>query len=101
MSDPRFTVPRYSDPWYTNLRLMGRKNGGVWKWVAVVAVVAYIAIIIIAGQPVQSNTASNNLAPIPNYRNASAPITTSPSTAGSGWTSAQPLTPAPTNRGAH
>jgi hypothetical protein len=31
MSDPRFTVPRYSDPWYTDLRLMGRKNGGVWK----------------------------------------------------------------------
>ena len=90
MSDPRFTDPRYSDPRYSDLRPMGRKvGGGVWDWLAVVAVAVFIAIVVVAGKHNQSSTADHNLASITDHRNANAPIT-SPSTTGLGSTSPHP-----------
>ena len=64
MSDPRFTDPRYgnsqlSDP-------VGRREdsvGGVWGWIAGIAVIALIAFFLIAGgKNVNENTASNGAA---------------------------------------
>ena len=91
MSDPRFTDQRYTDPRQTDPNLIqpaplrNESVGGVWGWVAGLAVVALIAFVVIAGWNNSTNTATGP--------GASAPITTgtgpavrdvTPSTTGSG-----------------
>lgn len=53
MSDPRFD-PRLSDP----VERRPDTAGGMWGWIAGIAVVVLIAIILIAGWNSNSNTAS-------------------------------------------
>ena len=97
MSDPRFTDPRLSDP---VLRRDGAV-GGMWGWIAGLAVLALIGFIVIAGWNNGGTTASNNTLP-----SASSPMTTGiaprnvspPTTTGSGSLSPDrpsPMTPAP------
>ena len=88
MSDPQFGQ-RLSDP----VEHRPDTSGGMWGWIAGIAVVVLIAIILIAGWNRNSNTASN--AP-----SATAPISspmlprpaTPPSTTGSAPNSA-PMSP--------
>jgi multidrug efflux pump subunit AcrA (membrane-fusion protein) len=92
MSDPRQTDPRLSDP---VLRREDR-SGGVWGWIAGIAVLALIAFVVIAGWNGSQNTA-NNSSPPPATTGQTTPGATPPSTTGSGTTSPQPMSP-PANR---
>jgi hypothetical protein len=92
MSDPRYTDPRLSDP---VLRRDGR-SGGMWGWIAGIAVLALIAFVVIAGWNGSQNTASNNGSP-PATTGQTTPGASPPSTTGAGGTS--PTAPAPANRG--
>ena len=91
MSDPRYTDPRYGNPRDRNAMLSDGPVGGTTAGVFGLCIMVLIAAIIIAGIYLKPNrdTASNNRAPITNH---SMPMT-SPSVAGSGSTSPQPLTP--------
>ena len=87
MSDPRFD-PRLSDP----VERRPDTSGGMWGWIAGIAVVVLIAIILIAGWNSNPNTASNApsvTAPI------SSPMSPPSSTTGSAPSSA-PTLPSPT-----
>jgi ABC-type phosphate transport system substrate-binding protein len=89
MSDPRFTDPRFSD------HEMNRDEavGGIWSWMAGIALIALIAFIVIAGANHKSNTASSNPSPV---ATGNAPRNMNPpSTTGSGSSSPQPLMPLP------
>lgn len=102
MSDPRYTDPRLSDP----VLRRDEAVGGMWGWIAGVAVLLLIGFLIVAGWNSNSNTASNSAtAPITTGNNAPrAPATTT----GSGTTSPRPMapmtpapsTPSPSNNGA-
>ena len=99
MTDPRFTDPRNGDPRLTDPVL--RRDGGVggmWSWIASLTVLVLIAFIVVAAWNSNSNTASNNPAPITSG-NMSMRNVTPPSTTGAGSTSPQPARPAPANRG--
>ena len=90
MSDPRFTDPRLSDP----VLRRDEAVGGIWGWIAGIAVVALIAFLAIAGINRNPTTASNNPSPV---TTGSAPRNVSPpSTTGSGASSPRPGMPAPT-----
>ncbi|MGB8895047.1 MAG: hypothetical protein WCD13_12190, partial [Pseudolabrys sp.] len=89
MTDPGFTDPRLSDP----VIRRDERVGGMWSWVAGIAVLLLIGFIIFAGWKNNSNTASSG---------SSLPTTssrTAPSTTGSGLSSPQPITPAPSKSG--
>jgi hypothetical protein len=90
MTDPRFTDPRYNDPRLSDpvLRRDDSAAGGMWGWIAGVAVLLLIGFLIIAGWNNNTNTASNG-SPA-----ATTSSPTSPSTTGSGATSPKPMTPA-------
>jgi hypothetical protein len=96
MSDPRFTDPRNSDPRLSDPVLrQDEPAGGIWGWVAGLAVLALIAFIVVAGWN-SDHTASNN-------PNNNPPITTGSnaprapaSTTGSGASSpSMPSAPTP------
>ena len=87
MSDPRYEE-RLSDP--VNRR--PDTDGGMWGWIAGIAVVVLIAIILIAGWNSNKNTASNAPSPAATTGSATAPISPPRSTTGSG-PSASPMTP--------
>ncbi|HZL31332.1 MAG TPA: hypothetical protein VFC54_09775 [Pseudolabrys sp.] len=106
MSDPRFTDPRFNDPRISDPVLRRGENvGGVWGWIAGLAVVALIAFIVIAGwNSGGTNTANNGAGNTPPMTTgAGAPMrnVTPPSTTGSGATSPapQPLSPPPAKNG--
>ena len=92
MSDPRFDQ-RLSDP----VERQPGSSDGMWGWIAGIAVVVLIAIILIAGWNSNSNTASNG--PAATTGSATAPMTplSPPSTTGSAPSSAPmaPTAPAP------
>jgi len=67
MTDPRYD-PRLSDP--VNRR--PDSVGGMWSWIAGVAVLVLIAIILIAGWNSTSRTASNG--PSATTGSATAPV---------------------------
>jgi hypothetical protein len=90
MTDPRFTDPRYSDPLSDPVIRRDERVGGMWGWIAGVAVLLLIGFLIVAGWNNNSNTASSGSAPT-----AASHTATPPSTTGSGSTSSQPFTPAP------
>jgi hypothetical protein len=93
MSDPRYEQ-RLSDP-------VGRHNddaGSMWGWIAGVAVLVLIAIVLIAGWNSNSHMASNPL-PAATTGSATAPIPRSPmaqtpSPATTGSAVQNPVTPA-------
>ena len=86
MTDPRFTDdPRLNDP----VIRRDENVGGMWSWVAGVALLLLIGFMIVAGYNHNSNTASSG-----SYSTA-ARTATPPSTTGSGSSSPQPITPAP------
>jgi hypothetical protein len=96
MSDPRFTDPRDSDPRLSDpVVRRSDSRGGMWGWIAGIAVLALIAFIIIGGwSNTGSNTASNpSPAPVTTGSAPSGSTTTPPSTTGSGTTSPQPPPP--------
>lgn len=98
MTDPRFTDPRLNDPRndpnvIQPAPLRDESTGGVWGWVAGLAVVALIAFVVLAGwnNSGTDNTATNaNTPPVTTGSNAPMRNVTPPSTTGSGSTS--PLT---------
>lgn len=110
MSDPRLTDPRHNDPNFIQPSpLRDESVGGVWGWIAGLAVVALIAFVVVAGwnSSTTENTASNanSRAPITTGNNAPMRNVTPPSTTGSGSTSpltnpATPAAPPPANSGA-
>jgi hypothetical protein len=69
MSDPR-NDPRLSDP----VTRRPDAGGGMWGWIAGIAVVVLIAIILVAGWNSSKHTASN--APAATTGSATAPVTT-------------------------
>jgi ABC-type phosphate transport system substrate-binding protein len=93
MTDPRFTDPRLSDP----VIRPDENVSGLWSLVVGVAVLVVIGFLIIAGWN-HSNTASSGSSP---STTASTPARTAtpPSTTGSGSSSPQPITPAPSKSG--
>ncbi len=93
MTDPRFTDPRYSDPRLSDPVLRRDESaGGMWGWIAGVAVLLLIGFLIIAGWNNNSNTARNGS---PTTTTSSAPSTApARSTTGSGSGAPQPITPA-------
>ena len=93
MTDPRFTDPRYNDPRLSDpvLRRDDSAAGGMWGWIAGVAVLLLIGFLIIAGWNNNPNTASSGSSPT---ATGSAPMSSTPSTTGSGSTSPRPATPA-------
>ena len=96
MTDPRFTDPRLNDPVDPRLSdpviRRDESAGGMWGWIAGVAVLLLIGFLIIAGWNSNSNTASSGSKTT--TTSSTAPRTTpQPSTTGSGSTSTQPLTP--------
>ena len=97
MTDPRFTDPRYSDPRLSDPVIRRDESvGGTWGWIAGIAVLLLIGFLVVAGRNSDSNTAANGRAP---STTASTPARTAtpPSTTGSGMSSPQPFTPAPSN----
>lgn len=98
MSDPRFTDPRTTDPRLSDPVLrQDEPAGGIWGWVAGLAVLALIAFIVVAGWN-SDHMASNNPANSPPITTGSnAPRNaTPPSTTGSGASSPMmPSAPAP------
>lgn len=88
MSDPRYTDPRLSDP----VLRRDDQSGGMWGWIAGIAVLALIAFVVIAGWSGSQNTASNSSPPAATTGQAT-PGATAPSTTGSGTTSPKPMTP--------
>lgn len=93
MSDPRFTDPPQTDERY-DPALRHNESGGMWGWVAGIAVLALIAFILVAGWNSNSNTASNSAPPT---TTGTAPMRnlTPQSTTGSGAMSPSPATPSP------
>jgi hypothetical protein len=90
MIDPRFTDdPHFSDP----VIRRGENVGGIWNWVAGAALLLLIGFVILAGWKSNhnSNTASSGSSP---PATASRTVTP-PSTTGSGSSSPQPISPAP------
>ena len=65
MTDPRFTDPRYNDPRLSDpvLRRDDSAAGGMWGWIAGVAVLLLIGFLIIAGWNNNRNTASSGSSP--------------------------------------
>jgi hypothetical protein len=93
MTDPRFTDdPRLSDP----VVRRDENVGGMWGWIAGIALLVLIGFVILAGSHNKSNTASSGFGSSP-PTTASTPArpATPPSTTGSGSSSSQPITPAP------
>lgn len=96
MSDPRFTDPRNTDPRVSDPVLRRDDSaGGIWGWVAGLAVLALIAFIVIAGwNNSGGNSANSGQNPAP-VTTGSTPLSP-PSTTGSGTTSPRmPSGPAP------
>ncbi len=94
MTDPRFTDPRSSDPRLSDPVIRRDESvGGMWGWIAGVAVLLLIGFLIVAGWNNKGTTASNGSPPV---TTSSAPARTSPpATTGAGSPASQPLTPAP------
>jgi hypothetical protein len=96
MTDPRFTDPdpRLSDP----VLRRDETAGGMWGWIAGVAVLLLIGFLVVAGWNSNNTTARSGSSPSTTAstpaRPASPPSTT-PSTTGSGTSSPQPAAPAP------
>lgn len=88
MSDPRYTDPRLSDP----VLRRDDRSGGMWGWIAGIAVLALIAFVVIAGWNGSQNTASNSSPPA-TTTGQTTPGAAPPSTTGSGRTSPTPMTP--------
>jgi hypothetical protein len=89
MTDPRFTDPRLSDP---VVRRDESAAGGMWGWIAGVAVLLLIGFLIIAGWNNNTNTASSGSSTTAS--SSTAPKMTPPaSTTGAGSSSTQPLAP--------
>jgi hypothetical protein len=93
MSDPRYTDQRFSDPVVRH----DDNIGGIWGWIAGLAVVALVVFLLIAGWNSNSQTASKN--PAPATSSSSEHRVTPPSTTGQGSTSPRPLFPAPSKSG--
>jgi hypothetical protein len=97
MTDPRFTDPRYSDPRLSDPVIRRDESvGGMWGWIAGVAVLLLIGFLVVAGWNNKGTTASNGTSPTATSsapdRNAAPPTTT-----GSGSSSPQPTSPAPSS----
>jgi hypothetical protein len=92
MTDPRFTDPRYTDPRLSDpvLRRDDSAAGGMWGWIAGVAVLLLIGFLIIAGWNNNPNTASTGSSPTA----TTSSTRMAPGTTGSGSTSPKPATPA-------
>jgi hypothetical protein len=101
MSDPRFTDPRNTDPRLSDPVLRQEEPaGGIWGWVAGLAVLALIAFIVVAGwNSDQATTANSNSPPVTTGANAPATAPRNvnpPSTTGSGASSpSMPSAPSP------
>ena len=91
MTDPRYDQ-RQNDPVLSR----DESAGGVWGWIAGLAILALIAFVVVAGWNSDRNTASNANPPV---TTGSAPRAMPQSTTGSGSTAPQPMTPAPAPRG--
>lgn len=91
MTDPRFTDQRLNDP----VIRRDEAVGGMWGWIAGVAVVLLIGFLIIAGWNTSNTASSGSSTP----STASTPMkpATPPSTTGSGSSAPRPFTPAPSN----
>jgi cytochrome c oxidase assembly factor CtaG len=98
------TDPRYSDQ-HSDQRLsdpvlrQDDRIGGVWAWIAGLAVLALIAFVVVAGWNSERDAASTSPSAPTSTSSAPARSTTPPSTTGSSATSPQPVAPAPANRG--
>lgn len=99
MSDPRYTDPR-NDPRFTPAAPTTTDSvGGMWGWIAGLAVVALIAFVIVAGWTSSpTNTAANAPATTsqPIGTTGSGPVrnvTPPSSTTGSGATAPRPSAP--------
>src|SRR5665647_1302464 len=95
MTAPRFTDPRPTDPRLDDpVPRQPQSAGGMWGWVAGLAVLALIAFVLIAGWNSSSTTAINS--PPPSVSgSAPVPNVTPQTTTGSGKMSPQPATPTP------
>jgi hypothetical protein len=95
MSDPRYTDPRYSNPRLSDpVNRYDNSVGGMWGWIAGIAVIAVIALFLIVGGT-HVNTASNK-APV---TTGSIHQTTPPTTTGQGPATKFPAAPAPASKG--
>jgi hypothetical protein len=100
MTDPRFTDPRLSDPVIRRDEWTSGRDenvGGIWNWVGGVSLLLLIGFLIFAGWNNNSNTA--NTGSSPPTTTASRTVTPPSSTTGSGSSSPQPITPAPSKSG--
>lgn len=105
MSDPRFTDqtpndPRYTDPNFIQpAPLRDESVGGVWGWIAGLAVVALIAFVVIAGWNNDGDQTADTATPPAVTTGSNAPVrnVTPSTTTGSGSTSplTNPATPNP------
>ena len=95
MTDPRYIDPRLNDPALRS----DESIGGMWTWIAGLAVLALIAFVIIAGGNSNSNTVSNNTAPVNTLSAPMRNVMPPPSTTGSGSSALRPLAPAPAKNG--
>ncbi len=68
MSDPRWSDPRYNDPPLDPILRRNESVGGVWGWIAGLAVLGLIAFMIVAGWNGNSNTANDNTPPSISHR---------------------------------
>jgi hypothetical protein len=100
MTDSRFTDPRLSDPVIRRDEWTSGRDenvGGIWNWVGGVSLLLLIGFLIFAGWNNNSNTA--NTGSSPPTTTASRTVTPPSSTTGSGSSSPQPITPAPSKSG--
>ena len=99
MTDPRFRDPLLNDPMIRRdvWRTSGRDEnvGGMWSWIFGVSLLLLIGFLIFAGWNSNSHTSNSGSPPA----TPASRTVTPPSTTGSGSSSPQPITPAPSKSG--
>jgi len=93
MTDPRFTDPRQTDP----VLFRDEIEGGPWKWIAGLSVLALIAFVVIAGWKGSQNTANNGSPATLAQQHTTVPPPSNPGTMGSG--APRQTTPPPSTTG--
>jgi hypothetical protein len=93
MTDPRYTDPRYSDPPVDTGLRRDRSGASMWGWIAGLAIVILIALVLAAGWNGDTRTAGNGSQSTTGSGAMTEPVPP-PTTTGQGGATMAPSVPA-------